>query len=158
MRVPGLFHLCIGNTGQPSSTKTMVEAVGRQLERRPDTTKRTFEAIRTLVSNARLAIEAGDRRAVGQLLDLNQMLLSGLFVSTPEIEQMCATARVAGASGAKLTGAGGGGSVVALVDSPEIGGAVLTAWKADGYDGFLTTFGTSDLVRHVPEPMIQGAP
>ena len=47
---------------------------------------------------------------------------------------------------------------MALVDSPEIGGAVLTAWKADGYDGFLTTFGTSDLVRHVPEPMIQGAP
>ena len=68
----------------------MVEAVGRQLERRPDTTKRTFEAIRTLVSNARLAIEAGDRRAVGQLLDLNQMLLSGLFVSTPEIEEAIA--------------------------------------------------------------------
>lgn len=158
VRVPSVFHVCIGDTGQASSTKTMVEAVGRQLERRPDTTKRTFEAIRTLVSNARLAIEAGDRRAVGQLLDLNQMLLSGLFVSTPEIEQMCSAARAAGAFGAKLTGAGGGGSVVALVDSPEIGAAVLAAWKTDGFGGFLTTFGTPELVRRAPEPMIQGAP
>ena len=106
------------------------------------------------MKNARLAIEAGDRRAVGQLLDLNQMLLSSLFVSTPEIEQMCGAARASGAFGAKLTGAGGGGCVVALVDTPEIGAAVLTAWKADGFDGFLTTFGAPE-VRRSPSPEIR---
>lgn len=141
VRVPGIVHLCIGNTGQASSTRSMVESVARIHERRPESTKKTFDAIHTLVKNARLAIEAGDRRAVGQLLDLNQMLLSGLFVSTPEIEQMCAAARAEGAFGAKLTGAGGGGCVVALVDTPEIGASVLTAWKKDGFDGFLTSFG-----------------
>jgi mevalonate kinase len=67
------------------------------------------------------------------------MLLAGLFVSSPEIERLCGLAREAGALGAKLTGAGGGGSVVALVPSIAVGEAVLAAWKADGFDGFVTS-------------------
>jgi mevalonate kinase len=157
IRVPGAMHICIGNSGQASSTRSMVEAVARQRQRRPETTQRTFDAIHTLVKNARLAIEAADRRAVGQLLDLNQMLLSGLFVSTPEIEQMCSSARAAGALGAKLTGAGGGGCVVALVDHPDDGARVLGAWKKDGFDGFLTTFGVSQLVRPAAA-LLEGTP
>jgi len=144
IRVPGVVHLCVGNSGQASSTRSMVEAVARLRERRPETTQRAFEAIHTLVKNARLAIEVADRNAIGQLLDLNQMLLSGLFVSTPEIEQMCSAARAAGALGAKLTGGGGGGCVVALVDNPDVGAKVLSAWKSDGFDGFLTTYGSPD--------------
>ena len=144
VRIPAPVHLCLGNSGQISSTKSMVEAVARLKERRPETTQRAFEAIHTLVKNAELALIDGDKKAIGQLLDLNQMLLAGLFVSTPEIEQMCGTARAAGAFGAKLTGAGGGGCVVALVDGPEAGDAVLAAWKRDGFDGFLTTFGESE--------------
>lgn len=139
--VPAPFHLCVGNSGQASSTKSMVESVARYRERRPEMAQKAFDGIHTLVKNARLAIEAGDKKAIGQLLDLNQMLLSGLFLSTPEIEQMCAAAREAGAYGAKLTGAGGGGSVVALVEGPAEGAAVLAAWKKDGFDGFVTTVG-----------------
>jgi mevalonate kinase len=139
VRVPASLHLCIGHSGQASSTKSMVESVARMRERRPESTQRTFDAIHTLVKNARLAIADGDVRAIGQLLDLNQMLLSGLFLSTPEIEQMCATARTAGALGAKLTGAGGGGCVVALVEDAARGAEVLAAWKAEGFDGFAAT-------------------
>jgi mevalonate kinase len=116
----------------------MVDSVARLRERRPEIVDKTFEGIRSLVSNARLAIEAGDRFALGRLMDLNQMLLSGLYVSTPEIERMCALAREAGALGAKLTGAGGGGSVVALVPSSAVAEAVLAAWKAEKFDGFAT--------------------
>lgn len=139
--VPAPFQLCIGHTGIASSTKSMVEAVARYRERRPEMAQKAFDGIHTLVKNARLAIEAGDKKAVGQLLDLNQMLLSGMFVSTPEIEQMCGAARSAGAYGAKLTGAGGGGSVVALVEDAKVGEKVVAAWKKDGFDGFLTTVG-----------------
>jgi mevalonate kinase len=70
---------------------------------------------------------------------LNQTLLSALFVSTPDIERLCAVARGVGALGAKLTGAGGGGSVVALVASPALADVVLSAWRADGFDGFATS-------------------
>jgi mevalonate kinase len=130
--------VCIGNSGVASSTKTMVEAVARMRERRPEVVHKSFEGIRSLVRNARLAIEAGDRFALGRLMDLNQMLLSGLFVSTPEIERMCGLAREAGALGAKLTGAGGGGCVVALVSGSGPAEAVLKAWRGAGFQGFAT--------------------
>jgi mevalonate kinase len=138
VRVRGPLHLCVGNTGSASGTRAMVEGVAHLRARRPEVVDKSFEAIRTLVSNARLAIEAGDRFALGRLMDLNQMLLGGLFVSTPEIERMCALARGAGALGAKLTGAGGGGSVVALVPSQVVAEEVLAAWKGDGFEGFAT--------------------
>lgn len=141
VRVTRVFHLAVGHTGTASSTRSMVEAVARVRERRPEIVGRAFDAIGALVRDARLAIEAGDVRAVGRMLDLNQVLLSGLFVSTPEIEQLCAAARAAGALGAKLTGAGGGGSVVALVPDAARGADVLAAWKRDGFDGFVTAFG-----------------
>jgi mevalonate kinase len=138
VRVRGALHLCVGSTGLASSTKSMVEAVARLRARRPEIVAKSFEGVRSLVSNARLAIEAGDRFALGKLMDLNQMLLGGLFVSTPEIERMCALAREAGALGAKLTGAGGGGSVVALVPSASAAAAVLAAWRKDKFHGFAT--------------------
>jgi mevalonate kinase len=116
----------------------MVESVAQLRARRPEIVAKSFEGVRALVRNARLAIEAGDRFALGRLMDLNQMLLSGLYVSTQEIERMCALARQAGALGAKLTGAGGGGSVVALVASSAAAEGVLAAWKAEGFDGFAT--------------------
>jgi mevalonate kinase len=126
--------LAIAIAGPPASTKLMVESVARLLERRPGPVKKTLEGIQSLVRNARLAIEAGDRIGLGRLLDLNQMLLSGLFLSTEEIERACHLARAAGALGAKLTGAGGGGAVLALADEdPE---PVLAAWRAEGLECF----------------------
>ena len=129
--------LCIGNTGIASGTRAMVDAVAKLRARKPQMVEKSFEGIRALVMNARSAIEAGDHVALGRLMDLNQMILSGLFVSTEEIERMCALARGEGALGAKLTGAGGGGCVVALATS-EAAPAILRAWKEDGFDGFVT--------------------
>ncbi len=149
VRVRGALQLCVGSTGTASSTKAMVDAVAGLRARRPTVIAETFEGIRSLVADARLAIEAGDRFALGRLMDVNQMLLSGLFVSTPDIERLCELARGAGALGAKLTGAGGGGSVVALVPSTAIGELVLSAWKADGFDGFATVVAPEARAVHV---------
>ncbi len=133
--------LAVGNTGIASSTKTMVGVVARQHDQKRETTERAFEGIRVLVENARHAITAGDLAALGKLLDLNQMLLSGLFVSSEEIERMCGSARDDGALGAKLTGAGGGGSVVALAPSAETAARIVATWRKDGFSGFVTTVG-----------------
>ncbi len=138
VRSRAALHLCVGHCGVASSTRTMVDAVAALRARRPEVVAKTFAGIRALVCNARLAIEAGDRFALGRLMDLNQMLLSGLYVSTPEIEHMCALARDAGALGAKLTGAGGGGSVVALVPTAAAADTVLAAWKSEKFEGFAT--------------------
>jgi mevalonate kinase len=136
VRVRGPLQLCVGNTGRASSTRAMVESVARLREREPDRVDRSFEAVRALVHGARLAIEAGDRATLGRLMDRCQTQLGGLALSTPEIENMCDLARQAGALGAKLTGAGGGGCVVALVPSQSVAEAVLEAWKGEGLEGF----------------------
>jgi mevalonate kinase len=145
VRLKGALTLCVGSTGHASSTKTMVDAVARLRRRRPEVVAKAFEGIRSLVQNARLAVEAGDRVGLGRLMDLNQMILSGLFVSTEEIERLCGIARDAGALGAKLTGAGGGGSVVALVTGSAAAERVIDAWKAEGFWGFGTRIAGFDV-------------
>lgn len=139
VRARGTLRLCVGSTGIASSTKAMVDGVARLRERRPEFVEQSFDAVRSLVHGARHAIAEGDRLTLGRLMDWNQALLGELFVSTPDIDFMCAVARDAGALGAKLTGAGGGGSVVALVPSPAVGDQVIAAWRAAKFDGFATS-------------------
>ncbi len=135
--------LAIGIAGPPASTKLMVDGVARLRERRPAVVEKTLEGIRALVKNARLCLESGDMPGLGSLMNYNQMLLSGLFVSTAGIERCCALAREAGALGAKLTGAGGGGAVLALCDGNSE--AVLSAWRAAG----IVCFGSTVRARQV---------
>jgi mevalonate kinase len=143
--LPRPLRFAVGHTGQGSSTKTMVDGVARLRARAEENVDRTFDAITRVSRNLRLALQDGDERAVGQLLDMNQMLLSGLFVSTSEIETLCRVARDAGALGAKLTGAGGGGCVIALCDGnlpyDDAFAPVLTAWQLAGFTAFSTVIG-----------------
>jgi mevalonate kinase len=128
--------LAVGHTGLPSTTRAMVEHVAKLREKKPELVDRSFDGIRSLVGNARLALEADDHVGLGRLMDLNQMILSGLMLSTEEIETMCRLAREAGALGAKLTGSGGGGCVVALVDGDAE--PVLARWEKAGFRSFAT--------------------
>lgn len=140
--------LCIGWSGASSSTREMVDGVARLREREPARVEDAFGSIAGLVESAIAALAAGDLRAFGERMDQNQTLLRGLGVSTEAIERLCVAARGAGALGAKLTGAGGGGSVLALVPSidderehgamPRTATAILEAWRRDGFDGFVT--------------------
>jgi mevalonate kinase len=128
--------IAVGIAGPPMSTKTMVDGLAQLRHQKPDLVNRSIEGIHSLVANARLALEAGDLPSLGRLLDLNQMLLAGLFLSSEGIERACAIARTAGALGAKLTGKGGGGCVIALCESDQK--PVLDAWRNNGIDGFAT--------------------
>jgi len=135
----GVLELAVVSTGEPSSTKTMVESVARQLKRRPEVVERTFDGIDTLALKGAQAIEAGRFYEVGQLMNLNHALLASLMVSTERLEEACRLARDAGALGAKLTGGGGGGCAIAL--APGKTDEVLAAWKGAGLDGFVARIG-----------------
>jgi mevalonate kinase len=132
------LRLVVGDSGETSSTRVMVESVARQYKRDQPRTEKTLDAVATLVQNARLAIEAGDVKAVGQLMDLNQMLLGSLMLSTSALEEMCAIARSSGAAGAKLTGKGGGGCMIALVKDDAIAERVRSALEGAGHRAFTT--------------------
>lgn len=141
MFVGAPLELAICLAGPPASTKQMVENVRQLGDRRPDLLGKSLAGIESLVRNGRLCIEAGDRAALGQLMDLNQMLLAGLFLSTPEIERACAVARESGALGAKLTGAGGGGAVIALADGSAA--PIEAAFREAGFRAFSTSIAAS---------------
>lgn len=136
LTLPVDLEIAIAVAGPPASTREMVEGVAKLKERRPEVVNKSLEGIEALVKNARLCIEAGDTQGLGKLMDLNQMLLSGLFLSTPGIERACQIAREAGALGAKLTGSGGGGCVIALTEGRSAN--ILEAWRTAGFECFET--------------------
>lgn len=129
--------LVVGHSGEPGATAQTVAEVARQHAAASDRVEQVFDAMASLVRNGRLAVEAGDLRALGQLMDLNQGLLSALMVSTARLEDLCSAAREAGAFGAKLTGGGGGGCMVALVGDRDAAGPVLSALRTEGADPFV---------------------
>lgn len=122
-------YLVAANSGESSSTKEMVASVARQYERDPERVGKVFDGMASIVSNGRLALEQGNLRHLGQLMQLNHGLLSSLMLSTPTLEDMIRRATEAGALGAKVTGAGGGGCMIALVEGKEHQAQVAAALR-----------------------------
>ncbi len=127
----------VGYSGDHGSTKAMVESVARQHARDPQKTQQIFDAIASLVNNAKNELEQGDFVRLGQLFDLNQKLLNTLMLSTTKLEVMCQLARDAGALGAKLTGGGGGGSMIALAHDAPHAEPITAALRHAGYEAFM---------------------
>ncbi|MDC0223252.1 hydroxymethylglutaryl-CoA reductase, degradative [Gammaproteobacteria bacterium] len=89
-----------------------------------------FDDIDAIVLNGIQAIQENDLKQLGELMNFNQGLLNTLQVSTPELERMIHIARDAGAFGAKLTGGGGGGAMIAVSDNPE---EIIEAFDNEGF-------------------------
>jgi len=121
IRVGKPFLLAIADTGIPSSTKEVVAAVRRAWEGDPLRYTGLFDAIAAIVKEARRAMEAGSPERLGALMDENHKLLCQIGVSSPELDRLVEAARRAGARGAKLSGAGRGGNMLALVDEAKRG-------------------------------------
>ena len=92
---------------------SVVAGVRARYERQPAAYAAIFDQIDALSIAGAEALVAGDYAELGELMNVCQGLLNAIGVSTPELERMVNIARTAGAAGAKLTGAGGGGSIVA---------------------------------------------
>jgi mevalonate kinase len=110
------FALLIGDTGTRSPTKHVVERVRQAREHNPARYDALFDQIGDIADEARRAIEAGDVDGLGPLMDDNHELLIELGVSSSKLDELVEAARFGGAIGAKLSGAGRGGNMVALVE------------------------------------------
>lgn len=134
--------IVVAYSGESASTKETVASVARQRAKRPEEIDALLDAIESLVVNGRNAIETGDLRALGQLFDMNHMMLGSLMLSTEKLERMVAASRNAGALGAKLTGGGGGGCMIALVPDADAARSVCDALRAEGTDPFTVEAGS----------------
>jgi mevalonate kinase len=109
------------------STRERVQEIARRREEDAALYEEVFGEIGGLAERAVEALENGDLAAVGQAMDQNQRLLQKLGLSTPGLDRAVAELRAMGAFGAKLTGAGGGGSVVGLFADAKPAVAELVA-------------------------------
>lgn len=128
--------ICVGLSGRPRETRSLVDAVRRLRERTP-VVERVIENLGTLAAAGERALAVGDIDELGRLFDVAHGLLSALRVSSAELDALVHGARSAGAIGAKLTGAGGGGAVIALAPGHEKD--VIEKWRRDGFAGFYAT-------------------
>ena len=121
----------IADTGRGQDTGEMVAQVAALRGREPSRVDGLLARMADLVRAAVPVLQEGRLAELGRIMDENQRILQALGVSSPELEGLIDAARRAGALGAKLTGAGGGGCLIAL--APEGGlGVVREALEAAG--------------------------
>jgi mevalonate kinase len=113
------LHLVIGDSGITSPTSHAVEQVRKQWLAEPVEYERIFDAISEIVGRAEPALARGDVMELGSLMSENQVLLERMGVSHPKLERMIQASMQAGSLGAKLSGGGMGGVMLALVESEQ---------------------------------------
>lgn len=114
------FTILIADTGIPSPTSTTVKDLSKRWEAEPQRYNYIFSSVEEIVISARTAIEAGKHDKLGLLMTRNHDLLKDLDVSSPELDHLVNSALNAGALGAKMSGGGRGGNMIALPNQNDI--------------------------------------
>jgi hydroxymethylglutaryl-CoA reductase len=137
--LPQPINFVIGMTGIESLTAKMVARVRDGRDRNRDVYDTMIKGIDAVAGQAIDALKRNDLERLGELMNVNQGLLNGLQVSSWELEELIQIARENGALGAKLTGGGGGGSMIALC--PDNGAEVIRAMHDAGYQAMEVRIG-----------------
>ncbi len=132
------LRVLVGPSGSPRSTAAMVGRVAHETHEIVDDAR--LRELGGLTDTGTTALLAKDLASLGTAMNRAHEILAGLGVSTEQLDALCAAARTAGAHGAKLTGAGGGGAVIAIAPRDREA-SVLAAWKTAGVTGFVATVG-----------------
>jgi mevalonate kinase len=124
--------LVIGDTGVGRSTRFQVEKVHEIKEKYPQIVDPIMRAAREIVLRAIEVLKENDLEALGELMNINHALLYAIGVSDESLEWLVTAARKAGALGAKLTGAGGGGCMIALARNEKLENVMESIQRAGG--------------------------
>ena len=125
------FSILIGFSSTEGLTAKTVGIVRDLWKKNPGVYEKIFDEIDSLALQSIQAIQNNDFELLGELMNINHGLLNTLQVSTPELERLIMIARESGALGAKLTGGGGGGAVIALCKDIDI---TKSAIESEGYE------------------------
>jgi mevalonate kinase len=133
--------LVVGNTCVQRCTGDLVAKVRDNREKYPSIIDLIIKAGGEIATQATKALKQGDLKRLGELMSINHALLYAVGVSSEPLEKLVYAARNSGALGAKLTGAGGGGCIIALVENEKLkqvenaiekaGGTAFVAKKSD---------------------------
>jgi mevalonate kinase len=132
----GSLCLVVANTGINHSTSDLVAGVKKFRDKNRLLFKSLLKHANDICLQACAAIELGKCDKIGELMNENQIILQQIGISNQRIDDMIDICSKAGAIGAKITGAGGGGAVIALAASKQESTKIASRIKALGYQSF----------------------
>ncbi len=138
------IYMVIAFTKNEGLTARTVNKVREAWKKNPILYQRIFDQIDSIVLKGIEAIQSKDYNELGQLMNICHGMLNALQVSTPEIEHLVDLSRVNGALGAKLTGSGGGGSVVAICQDIDSQSNLISSIKNEGFSAVPVMIGGAD--------------
>ena len=141
IKTKGPVEIVMGNTGLTASTTKVVGGVKERRAADPKKFERIFADAEKIVHESKKALEAGDLKKVGALMNRNHELLVEIGVSGEKLDQLVGIARKEGAFGAKITGTGVGGYMVALTPGKELQDRVAKAMEKAGFAVLRTKIG-----------------
>jgi mevalonate kinase len=141
LKVRQPIEIVMGNTGIVANTKAAVAGVKERKKRYPEKYGKIFKKAEELVWKAREALEAYNLSKVGKLMNKNHKLLQAIEVSSKELDYLVNLTRENGALGAKLTGGGLGGCMVALTPGKDLQEKVARAIEHESFEVLRTRIG-----------------
>ncbi len=140
-------EIVIGNTGRVANTTAAVAGVKERKEKNPKKYDDIFDRAENIAYLAKRAFHEGDYTEVGKLMNENHKLLQQIEVSSRELDFLVKLARDIGALGAKLTGGGLGGNMIALTPGKELQEKVANAIEKEGFQVLKTVIGVTSRER-----------
>ena len=139
-------HWIIADTGETTPTRETVAAVRTQYDADPEQIGKSLKSIDMITEKARVALENGEIKALGKFVNENQQVLRDLDLSSTKIEVLINAALRAGAVGAKLSGGGRGGNIIALAHEKNILSIISMLNKAGAARVIATRLSESEVI------------
>ena len=133
IKTPKPFEIVLANSGITANTAALDEFIDRQKQENPGLFRTRLDTIVSQGSDMKMALEAGDLEKVGKIMTENHKLLIEMEMSHEILDYLCKLALENGALGAKVTGGGRGGYMIALTPGKELQARVASAFERDGY-------------------------
>src|SRR5512140_675343 len=141
IKTPKAFEIVLANSGITANTALLDEFSERQKKEDPKLFASRMQTITSQGQDMKRALEAGDLKAVGQIMTTNHKLLGEMEFSHEILDKMCKEAIERGAWGAKVTGGGRGGYMISLTPGKELQEKVALAFEQEGYKVIRATIG-----------------
>jgi mevalonate kinase len=143
IKTPKSFEIVLANSGITANTAALDEFIDRQKKDNPELFGKRLKTIVSQGAEMKKALEAGDLKTVGKIMTENHKLLIDMDMSHEKLDYLCKLALEKGALGAKVTGGGRGGYMVALTPGKQLQEKVASAFDKEGYKVIRATIGGS---------------
>ncbi|HSA99451.1 MAG TPA: mevalonate kinase [Anaerolineales bacterium] len=133
IKTPQSFEIVLANSGITANTAALDEFIEKQKKENPELFRTRLQTIVSQGSDMKVALEAGDLDKVGKIMTENHQLLIDMDMSHEILDYLCKLALENGALGAKVTGGGRGGYMIALTPGKELQDRVASGFEKEGY-------------------------